>query len=1016
MLHNFRVWAVESARKSLPMNSRGRGIAIASYHSYKGARSWVADTRQLFAKVPQRSAGFESYHDFLAQQRRIPHAPLERMSETRFAVVVESTDPKADQETRESVQGQRGDADVQVVVVPRGTTFERILEQTDADFYMFLRGGSVLRSNAFTDIARLHRIDPALRLIVLDSDHIGKRGRRTSPRFRPMWSPEMLLGANYVGRAFAASRATVAQVPEADLSDRGVWRFLLSADLEERTVGNVSRVLLSERVDETAWRALPADAAMVREVLESQGHTVSTRPQDGVVRVSFEPQAWPKVSIVIPTRHNRGNLDRLLPSLARTDYPEFDVTVVDNGGETEERAAWYAAGEHGIVPKVIWWTETPFNYSRVNNVGVRSTDGDVVVMLNDDTEIVDPTWLRDMVGMLERDGVATVGMQHRQGDGLIQHGGVMVGPNGFADNLFTGMRPGSETLLGSTRWYRDSLAVTGACVAISREHFEAVNGLDERFILTGSDVVLGLDQIIAGRRNVVIPFDMVRHYESITRGTSVPMEDFYASYWRYHPWLQNGDPYSSPNVSRLSAVPRFASTRDPKPVQLAFAVLGRAYTKVAQSSSISDEAKSLLGVASITHGTVERVHELHARTTGPRAVRTINWFIPDVDMPFFGGLNTAFRLADKLTREHGVHHRFIAYAQPNEAYIKSAIAAAFPSLAESEVMFYDGSDEQIAAVPEADAAIATLWLTAMHVARSDSAPRKFYLMQDYEPAFYPASSMFAMAEESYRLGLYGICNTESMHRIYSGEYGGKSIPFTPAVDRSIYHPDGRREKGEDEPVTIFAYARDHFRNCWELVFQALTEIKRRHGDGVRIVAAGARYLPQSADFIDMGLLDYRATGRVYRETDIGLTMQISRHPSYLPLELMASGVPMVAPDSEWFTWLFRDDENSQLTMRSLDDMVENLDTLIRDAQLRRKLSAGALRTIDEHHSSWDHALEHIYPFLVDPEGVLAEQAPAQAPAGTLAAAEAEAEAGAAAQAAPAAPAADAASTAASSTD
>lgn len=138
------------------------------------------------------------------------------------------------------------------------------------------------------------------------------------------------------------------------------------------------------------------------------------------------------------------------------------------------------------------------------------------------------------------------------------------------------------------------------------------------------------------------------------------------------------------------------------------------------------------------------------------------------------------------------------------------------------------------------------------------------------------------------------------------------------------------------------------------------------GDGVRIVAAGARYLPESVDFIDMGLLDYRATGNLYRETDIGLTMQISRHPSYLPLELMASGVPMVAPDSRWFDWLFQDGENSLLTMRTLDDLVAKLDRMITDVEFRKTLATGAAATIDEHHSSWDRALAHIYDYMCNP--------------------------------------------------
>jgi O-antigen biosynthesis protein len=452
------------------------------------------------------------------------------------------------------------------------------------------------------------------------------------------------------------------------------------------------------------------------------------------------------------------------------------------------------------------------------------------------------------------------------------------------------------------------------------------------------------------------------------------VEDFYASYWRYHSWLSAGDPYLSPNLSRLSAVPRFASRRDPSPVKLALEVMGRAYTKVKQGSSISGEAAGLVHQASVSRAAVDAVRANHAALGGFHRVATVNWFIPDIDMPFFGGVNTAFRMAEKLTLENGVQNRFIFLAAPNEQFFRSAIAAAFPGLASSEIHFYDGSDASLEGLPHADAAVATLWLTADHVAKVAGVRRKFYLMQDYEPSFYPASTLYAMAEETYRMGLYAICNTRSMYEIYTGLYGGKAMYFDPAVDRSIYHAEGRRHKGADEPVTIFAYARDHFRNCWELAYAALREIKRIHGDGVRIVAAGARYLPQSADFIDLGLLDYRATGAVYRETDIGLTLQISRHPSYLPLELMACGVPMVAPDSSWFEWLFTDGENSLLAMRTYEDIVERLDTLVRDAALRKRLSEGALRTIDAAHSSWDEALSDVFEYLCDPETVAARSA------------------------------------------
>lgn len=967
-MSSVKILVRKVALRLFPANSRSRRLVAAFYWSYRGGSEGFSKALRDRPLYRGNKSGLSTYTAWRRQERQGRTKTSELSNRISFAVIVEhngNEGPSLDRTLRSVMRQVR--ARVNAYPVATGTPVIDALAPISEDFVLFLTAGSVLTPGALSEIAKLHRVDPSMKVIAFDSDERSAFGSVHKPRFRPEWSPEMLLGANYLGRAFAIKHSAILASERADVSDRGVWRLLLSSRLEGRVVGRLPRVLLTE-----PGRAAPSfiaeDAAMVQEVLGELGETANTSVDaTNVVRVRFIPDEWPTVSVVIPTRHSRSNLRRLLPSLAATDYPKFDVRIVDNGGQSVDNDDWYRANSDGLSLAVDWWTESPFNYSRVNNVTVRATSGDVVVLLNDDTQIIDPGWLKEMVGFVLRDGVGSVGVQHRQAEGLIQHGGVVVGPGGFADNLFSGLRPESDTLLGPTGWYRNSLAVTGACVAIRRTNFEKVGGLDERFILTGSDVVLGLDQVIQGRRNVVVPFDLVRHYESLTRGSVIPPEDFYASYFRYHPWLQNGDPFSSPNISRLCARPAFNNRKDVAPVRLALEGVGRVFANLAQSSGISSEANGLMYKASISDEQVEAVHALHAENLEFRDIRTINWFVPDIDMPFFGGLNTAFRIADKLKRDHGVTNRFVMMAAKNEAYVAGALAAAFPGLAGSDIVFYDGSDAEIALLPPADAAIATLWLTAAHVAKAPGNMRKFYLMQDYEPGFYPASTMFAMAEESYRLGLYGICNTVSMHKIYTESYGGEAMYFTPAVDQGIYNAIDRREKGADEPVTIFAYARDHFRNCWELVFAALSEIKKIHGDGVRIVAAGARYLPESADFIDMGLLDYRATGALYRETDIGVTMQISRHPSYLPLELMSSGVAMVAPDSHWFRWLFRDRKNSLLSRRTFDDLVSNLDTLIRDKQLRTDISRESIATIAAHHSDWDIALGGVYSFISDPK-------------------------------------------------
>ena len=639
------------------------------------------------------------------------------------------------------------------------------------DLVLFLEPGDRLVEWALFNIAEPPWRNPRVDLVYWDDDLLDGFGRLRDPRFRPAWSPETLLGANYLGRSFAIRSRVLGNGAglRVELGDAMWWDLLLGADLCAEQTERIPVVLAH-----LVRRPLPTRASSLLTVQEHldrrQERARVTMPAD-TVHLTWEVDRWPTVSVIIPTRHNRPLVERCLRSLTRTDYERFDVVVVDNGEHTAENESWYRREFADLDLTVQWW-DRPFNYSAVNNAAASTASGELLVFLNDDTEVVDPGWLHELASWARRPELGVVGLQLLNGADRIQHGGVILGINGFADHLFAGMKPGVDTIFGSTNWYRNVLAVTAACLAVRRELFDRIGGFDERFVLCGSDVTLGLDTTLAGKRNLCLPSNGVRHLEAATRGTKVPGTDFFASYWRYQRWVFGGDPYFSPNLSLLSGQPELRGRHEAGPHAMVSEPLGR-HIGVFRQKEDRAEAAGLADMFRATDADVERVRSVHAAGAGTHPPRSVTWFLPDVDSPFYGGLNTALRIADYLARTHDVENRFAIWAEVNDAFFRSALAAAFPSLADCQISFCGNTgSEELARLPESDVAVATLWATAFTVAKLPWSGRRFYLIQDFEPAFYPAGTLYALAEETYRLGLYGLCNTEHMLDAVPGSLRG----------------------------------------------------------------------------------------------------------------------------------------------------------------------------------------------------------------------------------------------------
>lgn len=940
----------QGVERLAPLDTRRRGAVQVGAQLYRAGRTVLREAPARLAVAGSGHADLRARH--AAEAALVAEVLRHRRPPVPLDLVVVDGDPAALGRTLASLDAQLLDTATRHVVA-RAAVAPTIAALPPDRWVMVLAAGDTLTPAAVFGLLDAAWADPALDAVV------GQRRSHGELRIAPSWSPELLVSANPYGHAVAMRASRWAGW---DPTSDAWWAALLDAELDAGRVHRIDDVILEEAPP--AFPLRPPLAAAGRHVARTLAavHVVN---DGGRLRVRFDGPP-PSATVIVPTRHNRPLLEKLLPSLAVTEHPDWELIIVDNGGRTDEREAWYREALAQVRATVMWWDE-PFNFSRVNNVAASTAAGDVLVFLNDDTVVDDPAWLATMTSWAVGEGIGTVGVRLLDAEDRIQHGGVVLGMSGFADHLFAGLRPGDDTLLGSTDWYRNALACTAACVAITRRTFEEIGGYDERFELLGSDVVVGLDCVNRGLRNVVLPDVTVHHLEATTREGAVPVHDMFASYWRYQRWWRMGDPYYSSLLSLAGPTVRAKLRGEPPPLEAVGAALQRSFGVFRQSATEA-EATMLADMCRISEAQIQEVAEQHRRVGGYQPVRTVNWYLPDIENPFYGGIATILRLASHLSRHHGVENRYVCWAGPNEAWVRSALDAFEPGLGDATILFTDGR-EIPAGLPDCDVAVATQWPTAYMVARAPGARRKAYMVQDFEPMFHPAGTMYALAEETYKMGLYGICNTDSMADFYRG-YGGVCTAFRPAVDREVFHAEGRPVRRPDDPVTVFLYARPgHWRNCWELVSLALDQLKERHGERLRIVTAGAWARPDdlARGIEHLGLLDYRSTGDLYRSADIGISLTVSPHPSYLPMELMACGAAVVAFDLPPGYWILRDGETCLLARRTVNGLVEQVDRLIDDPVLRDRIAAGGTALVQRHHDDWEQALSRVYHFLCEPE-------------------------------------------------
>lgn len=825
------------------------------------------------------------------------------------------------------------------------------LSQATGEFIALLDHDDDLSDDALACAIECIRSYPKAEFIYTDKDSMLENGRDlVNPLFKPDWSPEMLYSANYLTHLNFIRRESALAVGGFDSQTDGAQDWDLFFKVTENTgeIYSIKNVCYHWRIHpnstsvglEAKPYAHNGQLVAINNHLQRKfGAIVSAAPNEhGGFRLEYGKDQSISGSVICviygPTNRTSMVHKSLLNQAenGRLCHYQFIQITSASAGEVMEKVCSLLVNPESSPDESVVLID-----SRMEKVSIHDID-----------EIAQWTSFHPSIGFCS-------GIILNQQNKILECG-VCFDSTGQPFSPFASKDLHDYGIYGSPLWYRNWTACNGFFLALKSG--PSVRSMIHEFIDTLADKItnpcLRLTFLLSSRglRGMTNPHAILicKDDEYMHDFHSIKNEDLIFKLER--------DPYFH---SQLSADSRLLPT--PAPVN-GPSVESATKAEPPFGKYFSD-ALVLSEVIDITPAEIINNVQNPAALNQMIQHRKAAWFLPDFETAFYGGVMTILRLANHLSDRDLIHNTFIICGDVDVNKKRELIIAAFPSLATSSFMKLSGNNF-LQRIPEADYGIATLWTTAYILAATDRCACKFYMIQDYEPYFYPAGSTFAQSELTYNFGFYAIANTQSLADIYTHQYGGKSVCLVPAIDTSIFYPGP--ELDYVLPFRIFYYARPATpRNCFEIACAAFKRLKQIHGTAIQIVCAGSGWDPVDYNLQDavlsLGMLPYEETADLYRTCHVGLSMMMTKHPSYLPLEMMACGTIVLANQNDANSWLLQDHYNCLTFMPTKSCLVEKISYALENYKSLTEIRRNGIETIRTNHSSWEDSLQKVASFM-----------------------------------------------------
>ena len=796
------------------------------------------------------------------------------------------------------------------------------LQLATGEYVALIDHDDYLHRNALYECVKVLNEDPRIDLLYSDKDLVSDVGDiRKRPLFKPDFSPEIMLSANYMTHFNLIRRSMVARIGGWDSETDGAqdWDIFLRCVAAGAKVSHVPQVLYH-------WREAPTS---VSGGIEAKPY--AKRGQLRAVQKYLDGSRWKGAT----ASHDMGQFFIDWPACGRN----AEIELVFYNSQMDRPFPQFLDKRFKLRVQVLEGELTVRDAARI----IEECSADTIVFL-DAALGAGKDFLAQLVGPLSNPDISAVsGIVTDADSGKIVEAGYCFDGRKIQP-LFRNHDIGHFGWFGGAGWFRNVSLSSFRALAISLS--PKLRRASRRYAdVSGGSLLLFSRMLCEAGRVMVNPY-------AHTIGRIQPLFEHAAlgslSDTLFSPRLYIDDD----GTFKLKSETREGSEE----IVVNYTAEANYWTERFSSAAAGKLTAPKLAA-------------------GPRRALFI---LPAFDTPYYGGVYTILRYADHLMTEREYLVDFFIEAPIDYQSVRRSISRICAKSRRFEVYCASAGDEQKVGKTGYDLGFASLWTTAYRLNAMSNVREKCYFVQDFEPSFYAGGAISALCESTYRMGLKGLCNSYGVYRRFV-EAGGAGGYFVPPLDTERFYPRADMRNDHVEKISLFAYARPfNQRNCFETLAKALSKIKALYGTKVDIYTAGARWDPKKHGLDGvvnhLGMLSLDECAAVYRNMDIGLSFMASAHPSYPPLEMMASGVAVAANFNSSNLWFYEPGLNCELFEPQVESVVAAVAGLVDNPEKRVRIQKNAIRTVREKLSTWNEMFQAVDDL------VFGKQAPAKLPA------------------------------------